>query len=207
MSVTWPISSALSGRLYLRIGFRDTALIGVVIALIAALFFVALPRSVAAWVPAVGSLIMGGGLGLMATPLLVGVQSVVDWERRGVVTGANLFMRQLGQSVGAAVYGSVANAALTSWFRHAPGNVAGELPKSVNAATSVLGDSGQALDAAAVAYVRQGLYVATHQVFICMAIIAILGVIVLLLTPRQFARLSFAEEERVNQRAVISPAD
>ena len=31
MTVGWPIAAALSGRLYLRIGFRDTALIGSVI--------------------------------------------------------------------------------------------------------------------------------------------------------------------------------
>jgi EmrB/QacA subfamily drug resistance transporter len=207
MSITWPLSSALSGRLYLRIGFRDTALIGMGIALCAALFFVALPRSVPAWTPAIGSLIMGAGLGLMATPLIVGVQSVVEWERRGVVTGANLFARQLGQSVGAALYGSVANAALAAWFHHAPATVARELPQSVNAANSVLGNSGSTLDAAAIDYVRQGLYVATHRVFVGLAIIAVAGIAILLLTPRQFARLTFAEEERAERRTVPAPAD
>jgi MFS family permease len=208
MSITWPLASALSGRLYLRIGFRDTALIGVVLGLLAALFFVMMPQSVDPWVPAVGSLIMGAGMGLMATSLLVGVQSVVEWGRRGVVTGANLFTRQLGQSVGAAVYGSVANAALATWFSHAPAAVAAELPKSVNAANSVLGDTGHTLAPAAVDYVRQGLYVATHRVFVVMAVIAVVGIVVLLLTPRQFTRLTFAEEEeRAEQRAVTATAD
>jgi EmrB/QacA subfamily drug resistance transporter len=208
MSITWPLAASLSGRLYLRIGFRDTALIGVVLALLAALFFVALPRLVAPWVPAVGSLIMGAGMGLMSTSLLVGVQSVVEWGRRGVVTGANLFARQLGQSVGAALYGSVANAALILWFSHAPASVAAALPRSVNAANTVLGDTGHALDPAVVAYVRQGLYVATHRVFVVMAVIAVVGIVVLLLTPRQFTRLMFAEEEApAEQRAVTATAD
>ena len=208
MSITWPLASSLSGRLYLRIGFRDTALIGAGLGLLAALFFVALPRSVAPWVPAIGSLIMGAGMGLMATSLLVGVQSVVEWGRRGVVTGANLFARQLGQSVGAAVYGSVANASLAIWFSRAPASVAGALPQSVNAANTVLGDTGHTLDPIVVAYVRQGLYVATHRVFVVLAVIAVVGIVVLLLTPRQFTRLTFAEDgERAEQRTVAATAD
>src|SRR5690554_3802868 len=31
MSITWPLSSSTSGRLYLRIGFRNTALCGILI--------------------------------------------------------------------------------------------------------------------------------------------------------------------------------
>src|SRR5690554_7808336 len=37
MSITWPLSSGLSGRLYLRVGFRNTALVGIIIVIIGAL--------------------------------------------------------------------------------------------------------------------------------------------------------------------------
>ncbi|HEY7415338.1 MAG TPA: MFS transporter, partial [Ktedonobacteraceae bacterium] len=40
MSISWPLSSALSSKLYMRIGFRNTALIGSGITLIASLIFV-----------------------------------------------------------------------------------------------------------------------------------------------------------------------
>ncbi|HET7546554.1 MAG TPA: MFS transporter, partial [Usitatibacter sp.] len=39
MSIGWPTASALSGRLYLRIGFRDTALVGAALVVIASLSF------------------------------------------------------------------------------------------------------------------------------------------------------------------------
>lgn len=194
MSITWPLASSLSGRLYLRIGFRDTALVGAVCCLTAGLIFVSLPEFVPVWMPVIGSLVMGAGNGLLATSLIVGVQSVIGWNRRGVVTGANLFTRQLGQSIGAAAYGSVANAALAGWLHHAPAGIAGELPTSVNTASTVLGSGGRTLDPAAVAYVRQGLYLATHRVFTGLVIVAVACIVVLVLTPRHFARLRFADE-------------
>jgi hypothetical protein len=39
LSLGWPVASALSARLYLRIGYRDTALLGAALALAAALGF------------------------------------------------------------------------------------------------------------------------------------------------------------------------
>lgn len=43
MSITWPMSSALSGKLYLRIGFRNTALAGTIMAILGAAVFIFLP--------------------------------------------------------------------------------------------------------------------------------------------------------------------
>lgn len=45
MSIGWPTASALSGRLYLRIGFRDTGLIGSALICIAGAGFLAMPYS------------------------------------------------------------------------------------------------------------------------------------------------------------------
>ncbi len=53
---------------------------------------------------------IGMGFGYAAVPSLVAVQSSVDWNERGVVTGSNVFARSLGQALGAAVLGAIANA-------------------------------------------------------------------------------------------------
>ena len=55
-------------------------------------------------------LLVGLGLGLVATPSLIAAQTSVEWNERGVVTGTNLFARSIGSSVGVAVFGAVANA-------------------------------------------------------------------------------------------------
>jgi predicted MFS family arabinose efflux permease len=110
MSIGWPVASSLSGRLYLRIGFRDAALCGAVLIVLAAIGFLLLPADAPVIWVAVDQVVLGAGFGLLSTPLLVGVQSTVDWSNRGVVTGANIFSRYLGQSLGAAFFGAVFNA-------------------------------------------------------------------------------------------------
>jgi MFS family permease len=63
---------------------------------------------------ALGCFVVGLGLGLVATPSLIGAQSSVGWGERGVVTGANLFARSIGSAVGVAVFGAIANAIFAS---------------------------------------------------------------------------------------------
>jgi MFS family permease len=196
MSIGWPVASALSGRVYLRFGFRDAALAGAVVCLGASAFFVALPMDVPPLLVALGSLAMGAGLGLLSTPVIVGVQSVIGWKGRGVVTSANLFARQMGQAVGAAVFGSVVNVALVGWLASAPVSLAGQLPSSVNATSQVLGNGPDSLSPEAAAYLRDGLYLATHQVFVGLLLVAIFVVLVLLLTPRHFERHRLDEHGR-----------
>ena len=64
--------------------------------------------------------VIGLGFGLAAAPTIVAVQSVVDWQRRGVVTGTNLFCRNLGSAVGVAVFGAIANHTLGDRDAHSP---------------------------------------------------------------------------------------
>jgi EmrB/QacA subfamily drug resistance transporter len=194
MSISWPIASAFSGRAYLRIGFRDTALTGSIICLIAGISFFLLPASVPVWLVVLVTFLIGAGFGFMSTPLIVGVQSLIGWNRRGGVTGANLFSRQLGQALGAAIYGSIANAVLLGKLNDAPASLSGQLPTTLNDASEALNSNSSGLSAAAEAYLRDALYQATHQVFFAIAIIATLTVLVLLATPRIFERLHFADD-------------
>ncbi|WP_353808925.1 MDR family MFS transporter [Agromyces sp. SYSU T00194] len=109
LTLGWPIAASQSGRLYLRIGFRPTAFIGLTITVAgsAMLFaFSAWPNPV---LSALACFVVGLGMGLVATPTLIAAQSSVPWNERGVVTGTNMFTRSIGSAVGAAVFGAVAN--------------------------------------------------------------------------------------------------
>ncbi|WP_020498165.1 MDR family MFS transporter [Sciscionella marina] len=110
MSLTWPLASALSARCYLRIGFRDTALIGALLAIAGSAVLFALPDPGSVWQCILAVALLGGGFGLISASLLIGMQAGVGWSERGVVTGANQFARYLGSGLGAAVYGAVSNA-------------------------------------------------------------------------------------------------
>ncbi|MGV0791568.1 MDR family MFS transporter [Mycolicibacterium sp. XJ1819] len=112
MSITWPITSGFSARLYLRIGFRDTALVGAVAAVAAAAGLILLDAESPVWQPVAFTALMGVGMGLLFSPLIVGLQNTVGWEQRGTVTGGLMYSRFLGQSIGAAGFGAIANTVL-----------------------------------------------------------------------------------------------
>ena len=56
---------------------------------------------------------VGLGFGLVASPTLIAAQSSVPWAERGVVTGANMFMRSMGSAVGVAIFGAIANSVIS----------------------------------------------------------------------------------------------
>ena len=110
LTIGWPISASLSGRLYLRVGFRTTALLGMALVISGAALLAAFALRPMLAVVALSCFVTGLGLGLVATPSLVAAQSSVPWNERGVVTGTNLFARSIGSAVGVAIFGAVANA-------------------------------------------------------------------------------------------------
>ncbi|MCW2829572.1 MAG: major facilitator superfamily 1 [Aeromicrobium sp.] len=112
MTIGWPISAALSGRLYLRLGFRNTAFIGSAFVLLGTGALLLVDRGSSLAHLAGACFVIGLGLGLIASPVLIAAQSSVDWTSRGVVTGTNMFARSVGSAVGIAVFGAVANAAV-----------------------------------------------------------------------------------------------
>ena len=190
LTVGWPLSATLSGRLYLRIGFRDTGLIGnAALVTGTGLCLLLGPRS-QVWEVAGACFVVGVGLGFMASPILVAAQSVVGWDRRGVVTGINMFSRSLGSAVGAAVFGAIANATLASRFAHPPASVAGRLPESVDATSLVLTGHTQKGDPDVTAFVRGALFGAAHHVFLALVVTAALGVAALFLMPRRIESLT-----------------
>ena len=111
LTLGWPISAALSGRLlYMRYGFRPTVLVGMGLVVAGSVLILARAQTPNIAVVAVACFLMGLGLGLVASPSLIAAQASVGWSERGVVTGANMFARSIGSAVGVAVFGAVANA-------------------------------------------------------------------------------------------------
>ncbi|HET7174180.1 MAG TPA: MFS transporter [Nocardioidaceae bacterium] len=185
MSMTWPLASGLSSRLYLRIGFRDTALVGGCFTLAAGVVFSLLTAGSSVWLAVLGSALMGAGLGLITSPLIVGLQSTVGWSQRGVVTGGAMFSRFLGQSIGAAVFGAVTNSVLQHRLASAPANLQGRTPHSVDGISRVL--AGRHAAVPVERFLRAALQSSTHAVFLGLLAAGICTVVVLIgLVPRRF---------------------
>ena len=194
MTIGWPISASQAGRLYVRIGFRDTALIGSAAVVSGSCLLLLLDTESTVWQVAGCCFVTGLGLGLMASPTLVAAQSVVGWDRRGVVTATNMFGRSMGSAIGVAVFGAIANATLTRSFASPPAGLQGDLPQTADDAAVVLDHaSGRGSDAggALAEFVREALADASHQVFLGVLIGAVLTVGAVLLVPRRTPDLSF----------------
>ncbi|WP_170008674.1 MDR family MFS transporter [Bacillus fonticola] len=109
MSIGWPIASTVAGSLLLKIGERATACIGGVSLVVGSLFFVLLNGTSSPLHAAAGSFFVGIGMGLTSTAFIVSIQSTVPWHERGVATAANMFMRSMGTTIGAALLGGIVN--------------------------------------------------------------------------------------------------
>lgn len=108
-SLGWTVIGAFSGRLLVRVTYRSMAIFGGVLLVLGALMLVALtPERGPIWAFASGGLI-GFGIGFSNTTFLVAAQNAVPWHQRGAATSGNLFMRQFGSSIGAALLGGVIN--------------------------------------------------------------------------------------------------
>ncbi|WP_419587022.1 MFS transporter [Streptomyces sp. Qhu-G9] len=179
-TLSWPVSAALSQHVYRRIGFRNTAMLGIGAATLVLLAFPFLPYPGEAWQPTALMLLLGAALGLFQLPLIVGVQSTVGWSERGTATASVLFCRQTGQTLGAALFGAVANSVLAARL-----GGAGDLDSVTRAL-----DSGTAGE-----HVRRAVADAVHSVYFGAACAAGLAFLVLLLlAPRRFPVLKNPED-------------
>ncbi|MFD0367893.1 MFS transporter [Streptomyces sp. NPDC127114] len=186
MTLSWPVTAALSNRVYNRIGFRQTALLGMGLALLVLLAFPLLPFPGEPWQPALLMLLLGGALGFFQLPLIVGVQSTVPYEERGTTTASVLFVRQVGQSVGAALFGAVANGVLAARIGGGTGDGAGEGTADLDGLVRALETPG-ALTGPAADHLRRAVDAAVDYVYLGAAGAAALALLVLLtIAPRRF---------------------
>jgi hypothetical protein len=117
MSISWAMASVASGRLMLRTSYRGSAVFGgAMLALGSAVLVVLAPDSDLLWASA-GALMVGLGLGSCNTTYLISVQGAAALRERGSAIASNLFMRIVGQSTGAALFGALVNAGIA---RYAP---------------------------------------------------------------------------------------
>lgn len=114
LTIGWPVAAAIAGRVYLRIGFRATTILGGAILVLGTAALAASTLLPSIGVVAALCFVIGLGFGFSAIASLVAAQASVEWDERGVVTGSQMFFRSIGQALGAAVLGAIANAAISA---------------------------------------------------------------------------------------------
>ena len=162
MSVSWMFASMAAGRLMIRTSYRLAAAIGGVALVAGSTMLATLQPSSTAWWAAAGSVFMGIGMGCCNTAFLVSLQASVGWGERGVATASNMFMRIIGQSVGAAFYGAILNFGLHR-----------RLPDAGDAVNRLLDPAARhSLGADEVARLAAGVGAALHNVHLIVVAVA-----------------------------------
>ncbi len=118
-SVSWTLGTFATARVMIRTSYRLAAVIGGLTMLLGALLLALLEPGSGIFLAFAGSLMMGLGIGFSSPAFLVSIQASVGWEERGAATASIMFMRVLGQSLGAAIFGAIVNLGLSERLPHA----------------------------------------------------------------------------------------
>ncbi|QFT88683.1 Multidrug resistance protein 3 [Bacillus sp. THAF10] len=182
MSIGWPIAAMIAGRLLLKIGFRTTSIIGGVALILGSIIFISLsPDDGPVWA-AFGSFMIGVGMGFSTTSFIVSIQSTVPWQKRGVATASNMFMRTLGSTIGAALLGGILNARIQ---KHLQTNGV-EQEFSLDSTTLLLNaEQREQLSDTMRVLLQDGLSLALHQVYLVVAAFALISFVLILLLPKK----------------------
>jgi MFS family permease len=153
---------------------RGTLRLGTVLIVIGSVCFLFLNPESSPALAGVGSGVMGFGMGLLTVTSVILIQGSVPWSRRGSATASNVFARNLGSTLGAAILGSVLNYGL----RNAGGaGNAGVSPEGIRQLLEkpVSGPERQVLQAA--------LDHSLHLTFWCVVAMAVLTAALALFIP------------------------
>jgi EmrB/QacA subfamily drug resistance transporter len=183
MSVTWAAASFYGGRLMVRTTYRLTAVLGT-LALIAgsAVLITLTPVRGVVWASG-GSLLIGIGMGLCNTTFIVSIQAAVPWHQRGAATSSCMFLRFIGQSLGAASFGAVLNLTLLH-----------QAPEAVQMVDQLLDPAQRsALPAAELTRLTEVVALGLHNTYVLAGVLSVIALMLALMLP---ARLSPAMQTK-----------
>lgn len=170
--VGWPTGATVAARNNQRLGARRLMITGSILLPIGASLLTLMGAGSSPLLAASASLVMGFGMGLISVTALLLIQGSVEAHERGSGTASNLFSRNLGSTLGAAVLGAILNFGLSN----AAGGVTGDQLRDLlaSAGNVSVGDES----------VRLVLQSALHLTFIAVFVLALACILVAVLVPR-----------------------
>jgi EmrB/QacA subfamily drug resistance transporter len=169
MSIGWFVSSIIGGRLLFTIGSRASCMIGLTFIVLGAAGLSFLHDGSPFWFLPLFTTLYGLGFGFCMTVFTIMAQSAVGFELRGVSTSLSTFLRTLGQTIGAAVFGSWLNYRIAAGAEEADLFSQGVTQSDIN---SLLAPHGQEIDSGVAKLLRDLLDGSIHSLFVVMAVIA-----------------------------------
>jgi MFS family permease len=157
------ITSITSGQLITRMGrYRMFPIAGTALMVVAMFLLSRLEVGTSVWIAAVYAFILGLGLGMVMQVLVLAVQNAVDHSVMGVATSGSTLFRQIGGSIGVALFGTI-------FANREHVELAKRLPKGANIPKAINPEGIKHLPAHAHAAFADAFAVALHPVFLTAA--------------------------------------
>jgi MFS family permease len=202
LMLAWVTMSVVGGRLMLRIGYRSITAAGYALLTLGFVLLAMFDRETSsAWLY-IDLMMIGAGLGLSMLTLLIAVQQAVERGKLGVATSLNQFSRSIGGAIGVAVMGTVLTVSLAGELDKAAitsgilsKDQAAEFASNPNALIEPTAKA--ALPAETLTVLQSALANAIHPVFWVGALMAGLGLIVVLFLPGSGGKDEIVDGERM----------
>jgi fucose permease len=169
----WALASIVAGRVMVKTSYRLTGTIGALALISGCAILIALDESNSLTLVNAGAVLIGIGMGFCNTTFLVAVQASVGWSERGAATSSVLFMRTIGQALGAGIAGAILNFSLA---RAAP--AAGETLNQLLAP-----DLRAGLDPQTIAQLSHAIASSLHDVYVIAGVLAALTLALAAMLP------------------------
>jgi hypothetical protein len=123
-------------------------------------------------------------MGLTSTSFIVSIQTTVSWHQRGIATAANMFMRNLGNTIGAALLGGILNNRIMHYFREHGHNTGNDL--SIDSTNILLNEEERnKLASGTKALIQDGLTFSLQSVYYTVLIFAVISFLLVVLLPKK----------------------
>jgi MFS family permease len=184
MSMAWPLGGFVAGRSLLRVSYRTSSSRGSIVLIAGSLMMAFISPALGAYWAIGSAFLVGLGMGLTNMGFFVGIQSSVDWSQRGMVTSSFNYSRIIGQSLGAAIFGGIVNAAL-----------AGKVEPGSDLVSRLLDPSlRSALPTTELVAIMDAFAAALHHIYEINVVLALLALVWALALPRGLSLHSHAQK-------------
>ncbi len=110
------VASTMSGRWISKLGrYRPFPIIGMAVTTLAFVLFATMDRFTPFWQAGAYMAMAGLGIGMVTPVLVLAIQNAVPPEDLGVATSTSTFLRSMGGSFGAAIFGAIQTARLDTF--------------------------------------------------------------------------------------------
>lgn len=177
MSFTWLMSSIVLSK-WLTV-YKKKSIILICSAILLCSSFILLTFGIGSTLPWIilCIFIMGFGFGGTFTMVTIVVQDSVDYAMRGAATASNALLRNLGQTIGISIFGSIFNLSIIRYFK----SIGIKQINPSNLYSSSVLNNGVSLQ-----LIKESLCSGLHVLFICVVGINLISLLFGLLFPKEF---------------------